>query len=78
MQVQGGGVAIVVGAHVWNSQSSFGESIADAGRTILSGLSSTFNNCSFFGSKASTKTSAMYLCFPHFFPRACTASRILF
>jgi hypothetical protein len=64
MQVQGGGVALVIGAYVWNLQLFSGYSDATVGSSNVSHLSGIFKNCSFFKSSASTNTSAnVQFCF---------------
>jgi hypothetical protein len=59
MQVQGGSLAFVIGAHVWNLQSVLRQAIARIDATTVSDLVCIFNNVSVFNSKASTSTSAI-------------------
>lgn len=59
MQVQGGSLALMFGAHVWNMQLFSGNSVAEAGATLLRRVSSAFNNFSVSSSMVSTKTSAI-------------------
>ncbi len=57
-QVQGGGVAVVIGAHVWNRQLLDIRLSAVAGDTVVSGLLGSFDNCSISKSRALSNTSA--------------------
>ena len=76
-QVQGGGVAVAIGAHVWNLQLALREAIARADATIVSELVCIFNNVSIFNSNVSSSTSAngflsfdlCCICNPFYSPR---------
>jgi hypothetical protein len=59
MQVHGGSVALMIGAHVWNMQLFSGDAVAEAGATFLQRVSSAFNSFSVSSSMVSTKTSAI-------------------
>jgi hypothetical protein len=62
--VQGGGVALIIGAHVWNLQLLSGYSFVTVGSSNVSNFYGIFKNCSFFKSSASTDTSAnVHFCF---------------
>jgi hypothetical protein len=60
-QVQGGSLALLIGAHVWNMQLFSGNSIAVAHATFLRRVSSAFSNFSVSSSTVSTKTSTIML-----------------
>jgi hypothetical protein len=55
-QVQGGGVAVVIGAQVWSLSAFRGNSIATVESTVVSDFSVILHNCRFSGGNASTVT----------------------